>query len=662
MSNEYKDWLRDELEDKMLELISILNINTKMYDQGNPVMSDKKWDELYFKLKDLEEEAGYALPNSPTQVINYEVVSELKKIPHDIPMLSLDKTKDMSQFINYFKTGKDVIGMLKLDGLTCRLRYKDGVLIEASTRGTGGLVGEDILHNAKIMPDIPNHIPYKEDLIIDGEVICNEKIFKENFSEEYANARNFAAGSIRLLDAKECAKRKLNFIAWNIVSGFEDDNSFLSKLHKIEKLGFNVVPYTSSLDWDWDEFLKNKAKELGYPIDGLVGRYDDVAYGRSLGATGHHSRAAYAFKFYDETYPTMLIGVEWTMGRTGVLTPVALLNPIEIEGSIVERASLHNISIMEDLFPAEWRTGYTAYVYKANMIIPQIERLEHEEDTCAKRILIPKKCPICGGDTEVIVSDSGVKNLVCVNPNCEGKLINKLDHFAGKKGLDIKGLSVATLEKLIDWGWVENITDIFCLEVYEQDWKRKPGFGKRSVENILSAIKQSQKCELHSFICALGIPLIGSTYAKELAKYYKTWDDFKTAIDKKFHFDNLDGFGPEMCLSLWKFNYKEADLLAQGFEIKNSLWKDPNETITTDLSLTGMTIVITGKLVEFKNRAALQGAIEAAGGKVVGSVSKNTNILINNDATSTSSKNLSAQKLGIPIMTELEFKEKFLDK
>lgn len=662
MSNEMKDWLYDNLFEEMSELVNLLNDYTKAYDEGHPKVSDREWDELYFKLVDIENKVGYSLPNSPTQVINYEVVNELQKVKHNHFMSSLAKTKDWDEFIRYFGN-KDVIGMLKLDGLTCSLHYLDGRLVGAETRGNGE-VGEDILHNAKVLPSIPNRINYRNELIIDGEIICDVETFNKDFAEDYANPRNFAAGSIRLLDSQECKNRHLTFVAWNIVTGFEETNSFMEKLNKLEKLGFVVTPWTSSFDWDAKEFLIDRSKELGYPIDGLVGRFDDIEYGISLGSTGHHSKAAYAFKFYDEVYETTLIKIEWTMGRTGILTPVAVFEPLDIEGSVVERASLHNISVMNALSGGFERVGDKLLIYKANMIIPQVDTWYHVGDYSEENHLsIPEVCPICGGPTKIVKSDSGVENLVCINPDCEGKLINKLDHFAGKKGLDIKGLSKATLEKLIDWDWINSISDLYSLQKHEMEWKNKPGFGKRSVENILSAIEASKKCELQSFISALGIPLIGATYAKEISKKEKGWIQFREDIKNKYDFTKWDGFGPETCLSLWHFKYNEADYLAENvLTISNSLWKNPNETDKANSSLTGMTIVITGKLVTFKNRAMLQSAIESAGGKVVGSVSKNTNILINNDATSTSSKNLSAQKLGIPIMTELEFKEKFLDK
>ena len=640
-----------EKENRIKELVAYLNYTTKMYDEGNPIISDPEWDDAYFELKRLEDTVGIILPNSPTQTINYEVVTALNKVQHNHKMLSLAKTKDWNEFLGYFGA-KDVIGMVKLDGLTCSLMYRDGKLISAETRGNG-LVGEDILHNAKVISSIPKQIPYKEDLVVDGEIICTNSDFKE-FAEEYANSRNFASGSIRLLDSSECAKRKLTFVVWNIVSGLESENSFMERLTQVEDFGFTVVPWVSSFDWDAKDFLVKQATKLGYPIDGLVGRFDDIAFGISLGETDHHSRAAYAFKFYDETYSSTLRTIEWTMGRTGILTPVAVFTPIEIEGSTVERASLHNYSIMTQLMGKPY-IGQKVEVFKANMIIPQIADSD-QADPSEERdwISIPQICPICGQKVEIVTSETGIDNIVCVNSNCEGKLINRLDHFCGKKGLDIKGLSKATLEKLINWGWVNNLSDIFELKNHKDEWMRQSGFGERSVQNILNAIEAAKSPTLDKFISSLGIPLIGNTVSKELIKHIKTYEEFRDKAQSHFNFSDFDGFAESKTLAIWNYNFSEADKIYLYLTIP----KVEEETKTAN-SLDGITIVITGKLIHYKNRSALQQAIENAGGKVVGSVSKNTNYLINNDNTSTSNKNLTAQKLNVPIITEEEFINKF---
>lgn len=632
---------RDEAIKIINDNIKWLNDRTAEYDAGLPTVSDIEWDRVYFALVNLENEWDYYNPESPTQKIQYTVVNELQKKIHNHPMLSLDKTKDWNAFVQYFDY-HSVVGMIKLDGLTCTLHYQNGNLIGAETRGNGQ-EGEDILHNALVVKNIPNRIDYQEELVIDGEIICTIQDF-EPFKNEYANPRNFAAGSIRLLDSNECAKRNLRFYAWNLVKG--GYNLHIENLNLLSRLGFTVVPWTAGLDWDARDYLEQVAREDGLPIDGLVGRFNDISYGESLGATAHHSRAAYAFKFADETAAARLTGIEWTMGRTGVLTPVAVFTPIELEGTTVERANLHNISVMKELLHSSGWEGQEVQVFKANMIIPQIQFAEADDERTKIYFTIPEICPICGQPTEQVTEiDSTV--LMCSNPICEGKLINRLDHFCGKKGLDIKGLSKATLEKLIDWKWVQDFTDIFELYRFEEKWAKKPGFGSKSVQKILAAIDEGRYCELHQFISALGIPLIGITASKELAKYFKTWEKFVEAVEGNFKFYDLPNFGIEMHYAIKKFNYKEAKYIYFNYikmaEVKNIEQKD---------TFQGKTFCITGSVKKWANRDEAKAFIESLGGKVTSSVSKNTNYLLNNDINSTSSKNMTAKKLGVPIITE----------
>lgn len=631
---------------RMKQLIQLLNDWTSKYDAGYPVVSDIEWDKNYFELKALEEETGICLMGSPTQNIHYEFKTSLTKVKHNHPMLSLDKTKDWKEFIEYFEN-KDVVGMPKLDGLTVSLAYENGKIISAETRGDGE-IGEDVTHNILTVQGVPYIIPYKERLIIDGEIICTDKDF-EPFKEEYKNNRNFASGSIRLLNANECRKRKLTFVVWNVVEGLE--STVIKNFTTLKKLGFTVPPWTSSFDWDARDFLVNSCKELGYPIDGLVGRFNDIEYGTSLGSTSHHARAAYAFKFSDAEVDTELLDIEWGMGRTGVLTPVAIFEPVELEGTTVSRASLHNISVMNSLWKDNWYKGLTVTVFKSNQIIPQISKVtKKEEEKKLIKLEMPKLCPECGGETKVVTSESGVKQLICTNPACQAKLINQLDHFCGKKGMDIKGLSKATLEKLINWGWVNKITDIYSLNKYKKEWIDKEGFGEKSVTNILQAIENSKICKLENFISALGIPLIGKTVAKEIVKYFATWDDFISAVGDG-QWSALDGFGPEMEKALNSFDFSIAKEVEPYLTFEKIVIK--NE----DITLKGLTFCVTGKLKEFKNRDAIKSYIEDLGGKVTGSVSGNTNYLINNDINSTSAKNKTAQKLGIPIITEEQLKK-----
>ena len=632
------------------QLVAKLNKATTYYDEGHPIISDKEWDDMYFQLVDLELSTGYILPQSPTQRINYEVVNQLIKVEHDHEMLSLEKTKDINVIKSMFD--KDFLMMAKMDGLTCSLRYENGILVKAETRGNG-FVGEDILHNAKVIPSIPNYIAYKNTLVIDGEIICTFNDFK-SFEKDYKNPRNFAAGSIRLLDNSECAKRKLQFVAWDIVAGFDGEDSLQHKLLSIKKLGFTIVPFlTNCLDI---ELLKETCSIKSYPIDGVVFKFNSCLYSKSLGKTAHHFKNAMAYKFYDETYPTLLKDIEWTMGRTGVLTPVAIFDPLDIEGSTVERASLHNITILEQTLGKNPYIGQKIEVFKANMIIPQISWADTTSlnNSIHSFLLEPNVCPICGGPVER-VTEIDSTNLVCINHSCPGKLINRLDHFCGKKGLDIKGLSKATLEKLIDWGWVNNIVDIMTLSTHKTEWEKKPGFGARSVGNILNNIETAKTTTLDKFISSLGIPLIGATVSKELIKHIDSYEDLRLKVREKYNFATIDGFADSKTESLLTFDYKDADAVYEFLTIESD--DEPTDNIN---GLDGVTVVVTGKVNIYKNRTALQKDIESRGGKVVGSVNSNTDYLINNDNTSTSAKNMAAKKLNIPILTEQEFIENFL--
>ena len=639
----------------MKELIDFLNYHTIKYDEGNPEISDKKWDDKYFQLKALENDLNIKFGNSPTQKINYEVVSLLEKVAHNHEMLSLEKTKSLEEVKDFLGAVPYLI-MCKMDGLTCSLKYENGELVSAETRGNG-LIGENILHNAKVISNIPQTISYKDELIVDGEIICTYHDF-ENFSNEYKNPRNFAAGSIRLLDSKECSKRNLQFIAWDVIKGFEDNKDLSHKFFQLSNCGFTIVPFTSiksqieenMLKWNVDTLI-NLAKEYGYPIDGFVFKFNNVEYGRTLGKTAHHFKNAIAYKLYDENYETQLLDIEWTMGRTGVLTPVAVFEPVEIDGATIERASLHNLSIMEELSGGFERKGDILYIYRANQIIPQVSKWEHIGDYNEENHLkLPAVCPICGGSTKVEIT-IGTKTLMCSNPNCEGKLINKLDHFCGKKGLDIKGLSKATLEKLIDYGWVTKSEDIFELSKYRAEWVKKAGFGPKSVDNVLNAIETAKSCELNAFIASLGIPLIGSTASKELTKIFPSWNDFIKAVEDKYHFYNIPNFGSEMHFAIINFDYTEAKNIYDKYLNISAVEQNDNK----ENKLEGLIFVITGKVEHFKNRDELKEYIESHGGKVVGSISSKTNYLINNDVESTSSKNVSAKKLGVPILSEENF-------
>ena len=637
-------------EYRIRELIDKLNYHTKKYDAGHPEISDKEWDNMYFELQDLENWTGLYFEDSPTQKVVFQEVSKLNKVEHNHPMLSLDKTKDINEIEN-FVNGKAYLCMAKMDGLTCSLRYLDGKLVSAETRGNGQ-VGEDILHNALVVKNIPKKINYQNELIVDGEIICTYKDF-EPFSSEYKNPRNFASGSIRLLDSRECATRNLTFVAWDCITGLK--SNFLSdKLLELERLGFTIVPFEIGLkEYKTAEDICNYVKNINtnYPLDGVVFKYDNCATYEKAGRTDHHFKGGLAYKFYDEEYETTIEDIEWTMGRTGVLTPIAILAPIEIDGTEVSRASLHNISVMLETIGHAYK-GQKVWIYKANMIIPQIAKAEKKDLTISE--FRCEFCPICGEHTE-LKNNNGVLTLYCSNPQCEGKLVNRIEHFFGKKGLDAKGISKATISKLIDIGWVTRISDMFDLSRYKNEWEVLPGFGEKSVSNILKSIDACRNCSLESAISAIGIPLIGRTVAKDLAERFTTYATFKENVDGNFDFFTINGYGYEMNKSLKTFDYSELDYIVENY--LNIQEENVNyfQTIPNSISLKGLQYCITGKLNIWKNREELTKTIESLGGKVTGTVSKNTTHLINNDINSTSAKNKKAHELGIPIITEQMF-------
>lgn len=634
------------------KFINALNKATEAYDQGKPYLSDLDWDIMYYRLEGLEKETGIIYPDSPTQTIHYNVVNNLKKVTHNHPMLSLQKTKDIED-IKEFIGGKAWIAMAKMDGLTCSLRYVNGELVSAETRGNG-IIGEDVTHNAKVIPSIPQRIPYEKELIVDGEIICTYKDF-EFFKNEYKNPRNFASGSIRLLDSKECQKRNLTFVAWDVINL---PNDYLyNKLADLDEWGFTVVPKFSDVEVSIDkvvDLIKESAEKYSYPIDGIVFKYDDIAEYDAAGRTDHHFKGGIAYKFYDDEFETEVKDIEWTMGRTGQLTPVLVYNDIEIDGAICNRASLHNISVMKKLMHGAF-PGQRVYIYKANQIIPQVAYVQTNKPDNISVIPIPEVCPYCGAPTEVR-KDYDSEVLYCTNPACSGKLINRLDHFVGKKGLDIKGLSEKTLEKLIDWGWINSLEDIFKLQEHRNEWIEKSGFGIASVDKILTAIEEGKNCTASKFIAAIGIPQIGKVASEDLIKVYHTYNGFRHAVDFPDEDDrlyNIKGIGDVMIKTLTSFDYTEADNIFDNY-INEIVSSTPDTKEKEDKKLKDKIFVITGKTLHFKNRNELKSFIEENGGKVTGSVSKKTNYLVNNDVNSTSSKNKTAKELNIPIITEQE--------
>lgn len=630
------------------------------YNNSESLVSDYEYDCLFDELQNLEKSTGTIMSNSPTHTVGFKVMSYLKKVEHNHPMLSLDKTKSTDDLID-FMDEKDSILMLKMDGLTVSLRYLDGKLVSAETRGNGE-IGEDILHNAKVFKNIPLGIAYKDELILDGEAVItinsfieiNDKLSDEN---KYKNPRNLVSGSVRQLDSEIASARNIEFIAWKCVKGFDNNNDFADKLICVKELGFDVVPFeeigrncTKQELEHHISSLKEEAEALGYPIDGMVLSYNDVRYGKSLGMTGHHVKSQIAYKFYDEEVVTKLKAIEWSMGKTGALTPVAIFEPVEIEGTTVSRASLHNVSIVKEL---ELRIGDEITVYKANEIIPQVR----DNLTRGNTVEIPKTCPVCGKETE-IVKDNDTEVLMCVNPYCETKLVKRLVHFVSRKGMDIAGLSEETLSKFVELGWIKNLFDIYGnLHLHYSELMNMSGFGKRSVEKLDVAIEKSKDVELKNFFASLSIPGIGSSQSKELAKNF-TWDEFQEAGFGNYDFSKLDGFGEVLNRNIheWFKTMWDEDQIGQlvrNLQIKNN--KPANENSSNVLS--GMVFVITGSLNQFTNRDEAKEWIEALGGKVSGTVSSKTSYLVNNDVSSTSGKNKKAKNLGIPIISEAQLLE-----
>ena len=645
---------------RIKELVSQLNTyRNAYYNNSESQISDYEYDNLFDELKSLEGETGVIMSNSPTQTVGYEVKSKLEKVKHSHPMLSLDKTKDVNDLVR-FAGDKDCLLSLKMDGLTVLLTYDKGELIQAESRGNGE-IGELITHNAKVFTNIPLNIEYKGRLEVEGEAIITyldfEKInSKLSETDKYKNPRNLASGSVRQLDSNIAAQRYIKFIAWKvpkIEDEIKSDDSFLFRLQFVKNLGFDIVPLFTYTNKSSDkeniekiiESLKNKASEQGFPIDGLVMVYDSISYGESLGMTGHHPRHSIAFKFFEDEEETTLIDIGWQVGKTGVITPVAYFKSVELAGTTVEKASLHNISIIEKLMLG---IGDKITVYKSNEIIPQIR----DNLTRSNTWTFPDECPVCGGITK-IVKENDSKVLMCDNPNCKGKLLGKLTHAVSKNALNIDGMSEATIEFLIERGWLTSIKNIYRLDYYREPWKECDGFGDKSVDRLLDNIEVSRKTTMARLLYSLSIPLIGKSASKDIANHCQNdIEAFCGLMNEGYDFSVIDGFGTEMQKSLvsWWLDNRDAfmDLLKE-FEFESTY------EVVTDKKLENLTFVITGSLNNFGNRTELQNLIESLGGKVSGSVSAKTNYLINNDTQSSSSKNQKAQKLNIPIISEEDF-------
>ena len=645
--------------DIMRGLVSILNEASDCYYNGKPLlMSDSQFDARLEDLRQLEEETGFVFANSPTQNVGYKVLTELKEATHNHPMLSLEKCHSVQEIIK-FADNKEVVASIKLDGLTVSLLYENGVLASAETRGNG-YVGSDITEHVKQFLNVPYKINKEGTYIIDGEAIITDEDFAQiNKDGEYKNSRNLAAGTLAVFDTSLVSKRKLRFFAWDVIEG-GNSNNLKDNLHEAKELGFDISPYWSSAELDAKklqgviDYIFDYASEEGYPCDGIVFKFNDIEYGKSLGATSHHFKNGIAYKAKDDVYETELVDIDWTVGKTGVITPTAVFKPVEIDGTTVERASVHNISILTSL---DLHIGDIIEVKKCNQIIPQIHRNVSADERMALRkepdyIIIPYTCPICGGNTE-IKQDNNSKVLVCTNDDCRGKLLGKLAHFVSKNAMDIEGLSEATLEKFIELGWLNDFEDIFTLKDHFTEMVKLDGFGETSVSKLLNAIEASKNTTLDRFIYSLSIPLIGRSASKTIAKYFD--NDFEKFHNEcfftDFNFTVLDDFGEAMNESMR--HYLECNFIRVALLSGYMKFEKPQIT-SNNASLSGLTFVITGSLNHFANRDEAKEKIERLGGKVSGSVSAKTSYLVNNDITSTSGKNKKAQELGIKIINEDE--------
>ncbi|NNJ31535.1 NAD-dependent DNA ligase LigA [Lacrimispora defluvii] len=645
----------DEKLNRIKELISLLQEAGKAYYQeSREIMSNFEYDRLYDELAALEEETGIVLSNSPTQNVGYQVLSELPKEAHDSPMLSLDKTKSTEDLADWLGGQRGILSW-KLDGLTVVLVYREGTLQKAVTRGNGE-IGEVITNNARVFANIPLTISYQGELVIRGEAVIKYTDFNrindeiEDVTAKYKNPRNLCSGSVRQLNNQITARRNVNFEAFALVSapGVDFKNSRAEQFQWLKAQGFDVVDYKIVTKDTIGEAVAEFAKtvpEYDIPSDGLVLLFDDIAYGESLGRTAKFPRNAIAFKWADEIRETTLTEIEWSASRTGLINPVAIFEPVELEGTTVSRASVHNLSIMEAL---ELGEGDQITVYKANMIIPQIA----DNLTRSGKIKIPDHCPVCDGRTEIRqVND--VKSLYCTNPDCQAKRIKGFSLFVSRDALNIDGLSEATLEKFIGAGFIREFADMFHLDQHEEAITQMEGFGKKSYDNLIQAVKKASHTTLPRLIYGLGIAGIGVANAKMLCR------EFRYDFDRMRHAEEeeltaVSGIG-KVLADAWITYFKNEKNNEMTDRLLEEVTIEQEAETAGEKRLEGMTFVITGSVEHFENRKALQEAIEAQGGKATGSVTSKTTYLINNDTTSNSSKNKKAKELGVPIISEEDF-------
>lgn len=650
------------------ELVKQLNeYRDAYYNRAESLVVDSEYDRLFDELKALEVDTGVVLVNSPTSTVGYDVKSKLEKVSHDIPLLSLDKTKDVDELAKFIGSHECLL-MYKYDGLTIELIYNEGKLIQASTRGDG-YTGEDITHNAMTFKNIPLTIPYNGFLRVVGEAIIYKHDFQKindnlpSGEKPYANARNLAAGSVRQLDSAVCDTRNVHFMLWDVLEGLDEvaDNpdSRKSKFLACKDIGFEH-PKGFALDADIAvpqiqaaiDSMKRLASQYGIPIDGMVIKYDSISYSKQKGGTSHHNNDGIAFKFEDETAETVLREIEWSMGRTGQLTPVAIFDPIELDGTIVTRASVHNLSYIKDY---DLNIGDKLKVYKANMIIPQIlENISATERGTKQGVQYPDVCPICGGSIRVEqVNDT--ESVYCDNPKCNGKKLGKFSHYVSKPAMNIDGLSEATLEKFINNGWLTDFTDLYHLNRYDKEIMKMEGFGKRSYDKLMTAIEASKSTTLARLLISLGIPYIGKTASKAISNYC-AGDPYKfiELINDDFNWMQLEDFGEVMSASL-KDWFSDDDNFKLYHCILGHLNIQIEKTVTTPIAdnpFNGKIVVATGSLQNF-TRDGIGKKLEELGAKVGSSVSKKTDYVIAGEKAG--SKLTKAKELGVPVLTETEF-------
>lgn len=642
---------------RMKELIDILNKAASVYYQGkDEIMSNFEYDRMYDELSALEKESGLVLAGSPTQKVGYEVLSELPKQTHPSPMLSLDKTKQVDELSSWLGSKEGLLSW-KMDGLTVVLTYENGELLNAVTRGNG-VVGEVITNNAKVFKNLPVNIPFKGRMVLRGEAIITYSEFKKinallSEEEQYKNPRNLCSGSVRQLNNEITAKRNVELYAFTLVEaeGVDFKNSQQNKMEFMKEQGFQTVEYkvvTAKNIYETVEWFSEKVKTNDFPADGLVLLYDDISYGESLGSTAKFPRNAIAFKWADETAKTKLTEVEWSASRTGLINPVAIFEPVELEGTTVSRASVHNISIVKEL---KLGIGDTIEVYKANMIIPQIA----QNLTKSGSLEIPDKCPVCGEKTS-IHKENDVEVLFCENPDCLAKKIKSISLFVSRDAMNIDGMSEATIEKFISKGFLHELADLFKLNRYKDEIISMDGFGEKSYEKLVKAAETAKITTTAKFIYSLGIANIGLSNAKMVCKAFS--NDFEkirhASIDELVE---IDGVGEIIAESFVKFFANENNNHMVDDLLDIVTLEDEENDNANDMD--GMNFVITGSVNHFSNRSEVKELIEGRGGKVTGSVTSKTKYLINNDSTSNSSKNKKAKELGVQIITEDEFIDMF---